>query len=258
MPSNYAHYRFGCLALKRLSPELQRSVGRFRQLYDVGQHGPDPFFFYNPFWKNPVHQLGKTFHAQTGREFFTNACLELKKDPSEGAKVYLYGLLGHYCLDSHCHPYVWEKHNAGQVRHAELETDFERFLLRKDGKLPPHLQRVTNHVRLTRGECVTAARFFPPATPAQISRSVKNLALYSRLLTHKNRKALEAVLKLTNENVRDHVMGTKPNPRCEALHPELMALYDRALENYSNMLTQLNDHITDGVPLGTDFDPIFG
>ena len=258
MPSNYAHYRFGCLALKHLSPELQRQIGRFRQLYDVGEHGPDLFFFHNPFWKTAVTQLGKTFHAQTGREFFTTACAEYKKDPTEGARVYLYGLLAHYCLDSLCHPYVWEKHHAGQARHAELETDFERFLLRKDGKVPPHLQRVTNHVRLTRGECVTAARFFPTATPGQISQSVKNLATYSRLLTFKNRTLLEAVLKMTNENVQDHVMKTKPNPRCEAMHPELLALYDRALANYGGMIDQLNAHIADNTPLGSEFDPIFG
>lgn len=258
MPSNYAHYRFGALALETLSPELQRSIGRFRQLYDVGQHGPDIFFFHNPFWKTPVTQLGKTFHAQTGREFFTNACAELKQDPSEGARVYLYGLLAHYCLDSHCHPFVWEKHNAGQVRHAEFETDFERFLLRKDGKVPPHLQRTAGHVRLTRGECVTAARFFPTAKPGQISRSVKNMAVYSNLLTFKNRTLMEGVLKLANENVRDHVMKTKPNPRCEALHPELLELYDRALERYSGMVDQLDAHIAQGAPLGPDFDPIFG
>ena len=147
---------------------------------------------------------------------------------------------------------------AGQARHAELETDFERYLLRKDGKVPPHLQRVTNHVRLTRGECVTAARFFPTAKPGQIFQSVKNLALYSRLLTFKNRSLLEGVLKLTNENVRDHVMKTKPNPRCEALNPELMVLYDRALAAYSGMVDALNAHIDQGTPLSEAFDPIFG
>ena len=258
MPSNYAHHRFGELALPGLDPKVQLSIRRFRQLYDVGQHGPDPFFFYEPFRDNQMTRLGKVIHAQTGREFFTNACAELKKDPSEGAKVYLYGLLGHYCLDSHCHLFVWEQHNAGMVRHAEFETDFERFLLRKDGRLPAHTQQTAGHIRLTRGECVTAARFFPPATPEQVSRSVKNTALYSRLLAHKNRRILEAVLKGANENVRDHVMQTKPNPRCEALNPQLLERYDRALECYRPMLEELIAHLEEGKPLGAAFDPIFG
>ena len=258
MPSNYAHYRFGCLALEAMEPQQRRSVGRFRQLYDVAQHGPDLFFYYNPFWGNDVSRLGKAFHGQTGQKFFTNACAAWKAAPSEAGRVYLYGLLAHYCLDSHCHPLVWELHNAGTVRHPELETDFERFLLRKDGLLPPHVQHTGSHIRLTRGECVTAAQFFPNVKPGQIHRSVGNMRLYSKLLAHKNRKALEAVLKLANENVRDHVMQTRANPRCEAFHPELQKCFDRALEKYPAMLAGLEAHLDRGEPLGEDFNPQFG
>lgn len=34
----------------------------------------------------------------------------------------------------------------------ELETEFDRFLLQKDGKLPPHLQDYYKSLRMTRGE----------------------------------------------------------------------------------------------------------
>jgi uncharacterized protein (TIGR04255 family) len=54
-----------------------------------------------------------------------------------------------------------------------LETDFERFLLRKDGLLPPHVQHTGSHIRLTRGECVTAAQLFPNVKPGQVHRSGK-------------------------------------------------------------------------------------
>lgn len=258
MPSNYAHYRFGSLALKTLEPGMQRKIQRFRRVFDVGLHGPDLFFYYNPFWSNAVSQLGSDFHKKTGRDFFTAACAALKAAPSEMGTAYLYGLLGHYCLDSVCHPYIQEKHSARQVRHAELETDFDRYLLRQDGKLPPHLQCVNSHMKLTRGECVTVSQFFPPVTPAQVNQSIRNMKLYTKLLSHKKRRLLEAILKLTNENVQDHVMMAKPNPRCEVLNPELMSLYTSALERYAAMFQELNQHMEQGAPLGEAFDPIFG
>ena len=48
MPANYAHYRFGKLALSKLPAEARQCIGRFRRLYDIGLHGPDIFFYYNP------------------------------------------------------------------------------------------------------------------------------------------------------------------------------------------------------------------
>jgi len=258
MPSNYAHYRFGGLALEALPIEVRRPIQRFRRAFDVGLHGPDLLFYYNPFWKNPVGQMGSDFHKKTGREFFTAACAALKSAPSEMGTVYLCGLLAHYCLDAACHPYVTQMQNAGVVRHAELETDFDRYLLRLDGRVPPHLQCINDHMKLTRGECVTVSQFFPPATPAQINSSIRNMRIHTKLLSHKKRGLLEAVLKLTNENVQDHVMARKPNPRCEALHPELMKHYTAALERYPDMLAQLLFHIEQDIPLGEDFDPTFG
>lgn len=257
MPANYAHFRFGKLTVEHLCPEFRRPIQRFRRFYDVGLHGPDIFFHYNPFWGNSVARLGSDFHQKTGREFFTAACAAWKAAPSEAATAYLYGLLGHYCLDSLLHPFVEEKDASGQIRHAELETDFDRYLLRLDGKVPPHLQSVSEHMKLTRGECVTAAQFFAPATPQQVRRSIRNTARYARLLAHKKRKLLELILKGTNQNVRDHVMMTKANPRCEGMHPELMERYNLALTRYPQMLNELQAHLETGAPLGEYFDPTF-
>ena len=258
MPSNYAHHRYGVQVLESLNPGMRRSIQRFRRIFDVGLHGPDLFFFYNPFWKNPVGQMGSDFHKKTGKEFFTAACAALKAAPSEMGTVYLYGLLGHYCLDALCHPYVREKDAAGHVRHAELETDFDRYLLRLDGKIPPHLQCINEHMHLTRGECVTAAQFFQGSTPGQINQSIRNMRIQTRLLSNKKRGLLQSILKLTNQNVQDHVMGAKPNPRCEMLNPELLALYNTAVQRYGTMLEQLTAHLNEGIPLGEEFDAIFG
>ena len=103
MPANYAHYRFGKQLLSGMCPNDRRSIQRFRRLYDMGLHGPDIFFYYNPLIKTATGQLGGVFHAQSGQEFFARVCAQAG---SEAGRVYLLGLLGHYCLDSVCHPYV--------------------------------------------------------------------------------------------------------------------------------------------------------
>ena len=95
MPSDYAHYRFGGMVVDSLPAQQKRSIQRFRRLFDVGLHGPDLLFYYNPFWGNPLGQLGSQFHQKTGREFFETACAALKASPSEAGTAYLYGLLGH-------------------------------------------------------------------------------------------------------------------------------------------------------------------
>ena len=41
MPSTYAHRRFGADVLERLPAELQEKIAPYRELYDIGLHGPD-------------------------------------------------------------------------------------------------------------------------------------------------------------------------------------------------------------------------
>lgn len=258
MPANYAHYRFGIQAVPQLSADAQRLIRRFRQLYDVGLHGPDLFFYYNPLMRTSVGALGSKFHSQSGTVFFTRICKKLQPSPPEAALAYLYGLLGHYCLDSVCHPFVNATVAGGQIGHTELETEFDRFLLETDGRIPPETQNLSGHMKLTRGECVTVAEFYTPATPANINRCVHIMSLSTRLLAGKNRKLLKTVLSAANETVAQSLMPGEPNANCAHLDGELLRLYDLALERYPILLEELTAHLHGGEPLGADFEPSFG
>ena len=46
MPAAYTHYRFGRDVLPLLPPETRQIIAAHRALYDLGLHGPDPYFFY--------------------------------------------------------------------------------------------------------------------------------------------------------------------------------------------------------------------
>lgn len=258
MPANYAHYRFGVQALEQMSPDIQRPIQRFRRMFDIGLHGPDLFFYYNPLMKNSLATLGKQLHALSGQDFFVQACDILKKAPSEAGQAYLYGLLCHYCLDSVCHPLVLAETADGRFGHVEMEVEFDRFLLDLDGKIPPCTQDLSGHMKLTRGECVTVAQFYPSTAPEAISRCVKNMAFGTRVLAGKHRKLLEKVMSLTPDKVAQNLMSQHANHKCFHLDKTMLELYSQAFGRLPAMVDQLAAHLDYNAPLGEEFDASFG
>lgn len=261
MPSHYAHYRFGALALEAMPPEVCRCVRRFRQLYDVGLHGPDLFFYHNIFAEDTAAKLAGQFHRQTGEAFFGKVCRQLRLESSEAAMAYLYGVLAHYCLDSACHPYVHTIVRESDVDHVELETEFDRFLLALDGKRPPHTFDCSPHMKLTRGECVTVSAFYPQTTPAMVFRSICSMAFSVKTLASPKgiaRNGRDAAVKLTGGRLAPYIMTRTPNPRCSHLDADMLALFDQALENYPRLLEALGAHMTRNAPLGEGFEKTFG
>ena len=258
MPSDYAHFRFGNLALPTLPKDVQRSVSRFRRLYDVGQHGPDPFFHYNILKRTSVGRLASAMHQETGEQFFTRACKRLRLHPSEAGTVFLYGFLGHFCLDSICHPYIHLHTDEGPIGHTELEREFDRYLMVLDGKPHPSTLDISEHMRLSRSEAATAAELMPPLTAAQVYRSTHNMAFHTHLLARVNPRLLHAFLDRQKSEIRDQLVPETENTHCSFLDAECMELYNQALALYPGMLRQLKDHMHHNAPFGPEFRKIYG
>lgn len=258
MPASYAHHRFGNMAIPELPEEVRDKISRFRRMYDVGQHGPDFFFYYQPLFHTRIGELGHTYHMMKGREFFEAAASKIREKPSEAAEAYLYGVLGHFALDSVCHPMVRAAADRGEAGHTELETDFDRHLLVMDGKHQPHLQDLGRHMRLTWAECDAVSRFYRPATAFAVRRSVTTMAVINRMLAIRNRKLLEAVLHLGGKSASEMVMYPTPNRNCVKLLKPLMERYHEAAARYPGMAYQLAAHIREKKALGTEFDVNFG
>lgn len=256
MPASYAHDRFGAMAFATLPQDVKRTVQRFRQLYDVGLHGPDLFFYYQPFFHTRMGALGTKYHRNSGRAFFETAAARLREAPSEGAKAYLFGVLAHFALDSACHPLVCRTAKEGKIGHTELETEFDRHLLTLDGKEPACNQDLGTKMHLTWGECVTVSQFYPPATAYTIRQSVIHMRLVNRVLAMKNRQLLRKGFSLGGE--AEMVMTELPNTNCMHLDKVLTELFDGALARYPEMARQLKEHIEKQSPLGADFAVDFG
>lgn len=261
MPSIYAHYRFGTALLPSLPADVRKTIQRFRGLYEMGLHGPDIFYYYTPVIPLGGEYLGIKFHEQTGREFFTRVCRTLRLDRSEGALSYLYGLLTHYCLDSCCHQVIRSLAENENLQHMELETEFERYLLELDGKVPAYAQDLSPHITLTEGECATVLRFYPPATASAVSKSVKNMAFYTRLLAAPDgmgRTMLERGIRAMPREIQGMLMSKTPNAACAIHCDKLMEAYTAAEKAFPVYLEQLREHMTYSAPFGEEFDKQFG
>lgn len=254
MPASYAHYRLGQALLSALPADARKAVRRFPRLYDMGLHGPDIFFHCNPVLPTKGGYLGIRFHEQTGKQFFTHA---RTADGTEAGLAYLCGVLSHYCLDASCHPFVRETALQGKILHSELETEFDRYLLELDGKVPTCGQDLTSHMHLTEGECETVCRFYPQSTPRIIKKSVRNMALFTRQLMAPvgiKRTVIRSGLSILGKNIRSMMMTPEANPNCAYLNGIMQNLYDEAAARFPAMLTEL---LSDA-PLGKDFSKIFG
>lgn len=260
MPSLYAHYRFGNQILPMLPADVRQPIQRCRRLFDMGLHGPDFFFYHSYLTQTPIVQLGTQIHDQTGKEFFTRCCSHLREAPSEEALAYLYGILAHYCLDSACHPFVYDQTDDGPISHASLETDFDRHLLTLDGYEKPYTYDNTTHLKLYRDDYATIAAFYPEVSPEDIRRCIHSMNLATKLLATPStafRGLVAGFLKLASEDVRGMLMHKDANPACTQMIGQLMYLYNQALENFPEYLDQLCSHMTYNAPLGDLFTASF-
>lgn len=253
MPANYAMHRFGAEAMRTLPEKQQRLMQRCRRLYNAGVHGSDLFFYYRPMVETAVGGLYRSCHAMTGRGFFTRGCEALKNDPSEGGTACLYGLLANYCLNRK----LSELFREQTLPRTELEVELDRYLLSLDGKLPPKTQDISASLKLTRGECVTVALFFPPATAGNVLTAHREMVFWVRGLSAKSRWFATALLHLTGEDFRRQRMPDHANHRCIHLDKPMLACYERALESYPRMAAELKEFLEQGTPLGEDFDRPF-
>ena len=261
MPAAYAHYRFGAQMLNRMPADMQRTAKRNRQLFDVGLHGPDLFFFYRPVFSTKTGRLGHKFHMQTGREFFSRVCRNLRLEPSDAGLAYLYGVLCHYTLDAHCHPLVVQADWEGPATHARIEAEFDRFLLDSDGIRPPKEMRITKHMSLKNGECEIVSRFYPGADRKAIRESLQGMVNIRRIMELPEGPVRTAVIKtmgIGSATFRDMVVREAPDPACQHLNMPLLEKYQQAAKVFPEMLLQLGAHLTYNAPLGERFAPIFG
>lgn len=142
MPAFYAHYKFGQMVKEQLPAKYQRLLEDYQDLYEIGLHGPDILFFYHPIIRHPITQIGVVIHHETGRVFFEHALTQMHRSAAEGDKMqkalwaYALGVVCHFALDASCHTYINHFEKTRRISHHEIEKEFEKYLMKKDGLDP--------------------------------------------------------------------------------------------------------------------------
>ncbi|MCD8127649.1 MAG: zinc dependent phospholipase C family protein [Clostridiales bacterium] len=240
MPTTYAHFYFGRRAEPLLPETAAEAVRKNLQLYDIGLHGPDILFYYQPLKSNPIGRLGGTMHDRPASAFFYPArAIYASAENREGAMAYLVGFLCHYALDSACHGYIEKKLTVSELTHGEIESEFDRYLMQKDGKDVVHTD-VTAHIVPSPENASVIAPFFADMTAGQIRRTLRAMKLFCGLLSGRGwrRPVVDVGLKLSGQYERLHrmVMAKRPLPESDDSNLRLEKLLNRALEQHARLI----------------------
>lgn len=133
MPATYAHWRFGVDCINTLPDDLKKAVQDNRDLFDLGVHGPD-IFFYDLLHKD-VTKYGYSMHKIPANVFFSK-CKEVFNNHEEKDEMlaYMLGFLSHFTLDSSCHGYVERKKEVSNISHNKIESQWERHTIELDNR----------------------------------------------------------------------------------------------------------------------------
>ena len=263
MPATYAHHRFGERLLPRLQEPFRTAAEQNRSLYDVGQHGPDFLFYYQPLKQNPISGLGYAAHTQSGRTFFAQAAAAVRTAADrQAALAYAAGLLCHFALDSTCHPRVEQDVRDSGVSHCEIETEFDNMLLRRDGKDPLHFL-TASHIHPSMERAKVIAPFYQGITILQAYDAMKGMVAVHKLLLASSPAKRWVVLTGMKavgryEGLHGLVANPQPNPACAESCEQLDALYQKALPLAERLILEYCDTLQTGAPLDQAYQHTFG
>ena len=258
MPAFYAHNRFGKKVAQKIDGELNEIISKYYVQFQIGLQGPDIFFFYRPWKSNRISKYGYQLHEAPAKAFFTNALTVVREKGRDSREyAYLLGFICHYILDSECHPYVSEMMQTLDVEHMEIEEEFEKMLLRKDGKNALSYPLAD----LVPTDGVTAKSIYPfyrNMNPGIIQEALKDLKLVKKLFTAPSflkQAVLNGAMHLTGKYSywKGLMNQRKDNPKCQASNKGLYEHFKAAVGIAATMLYSFDESLR----TGSELDPRF-
>lgn len=234
MPCAYAHFKFGQEVLPELPRQEREKILPFKELFDMGLHGPDILFYHSPIVPDRVTKLGHGLHQKSGLEVFSEAAEVLKAHPESSMyAAYLDGYLCHFALDCMCHGYVNDFAAKKGVSHNEIEMELDRALTLADG-YDPLRHDTAAHIAPTRRNCAVIASFYPGIQLRDVTRTLKSMTVCLHTLLAPDpikRRALLTAFRATGKykDLSGLVMSLEPNPVCAESTKRLTELYKLAI-----------------------------
>ena len=147
MPAGYTHYCFGKDVYKHLDDQnIKDLLLRNENCFLIGLHGPDIFFYER--W----NKIARKMHQEKASVFFEKAQDVIQ---NEAQLAYILGFICHYLLDSQMHPYIKRMIKNTNMDHFEIESDYDRLLLKRNHQNPLH-KEIYEHIRFKEKEICTS------------------------------------------------------------------------------------------------------
>ncbi|MGN0341864.1 MAG: zinc dependent phospholipase C family protein [Roseburia sp.] len=262
MPSTYAHYRMGQEVRSSLDEDAGKIVEEYPDLFLIGNHGPDILFYYKPLFSNKINQIGYGMHERAGKEFFEHAATVIKRHQGNDAYLsYVYGFICHFALDVTCHGYIDEKIASSGISHAEIEVEFDRMLMVKDG-YDPVRHRLTEHIIPSVDNAEIIREFFQETDSEQIRKALEGTIKYNNLLVAPSkgkRFLINSFLTVTGNYKELHglMVNYQANPHCADSTEKLWALYQEAKKLAIVLIHEYQEYLAGPRELNSIYDYTF-
>lgn len=261
MPTTYAHWRFGDKCIETLPDNLKEIINENRKIFDFGVHGPDIFFYYNCLKHNDVNDYGETLHEEPYKKLLRQFKEGYEHcDDKKSVLSYILGFTCHFTLDSYCHSYIQIKDETSSASHGKIESQFDRYLLEKDGYNPVK-KSVTFSLKPNKKIAHDIHFVFPNLDEKVIYKTLCDQKLYLDLLKDNN-MVKRAVFGLGMDIVgvksfKDLFLTAYTDPVCMDSNERLDKLFDKAVEHYPILVNELLRYINDGKQLPDYYDNNF-
>lgn len=261
MASMYTHFRFGNEIIKLLDEDLQKLANSYPDLFSIGQQGPDIFFFH-PKTLMKDDSPGSIIHELSGRDFIEKQKpLLLKSGKDSNQAGYMLGVLCHYTLDSIIHPLVNEVCEDGEFNHITVETELDRYYLKKDGfnPLAVKLNKFLPNTKLVKETIPVFYKGYKNATEKITKSTVSFFRKVKRIFyapRAPKEKLLIKILEISGNMPKFNglIMRLKPYEQAEKTNPLLAEKYELAVKEAPRLLRNAFDYIYGNGELDSHFE----
>ena len=167
MPAFLTHYACGIQGYHHMrSGAVKSSVRSYTHAYNMGLAGPDLFFYSAVELLSPGMTIGRIMHKYRTGAFLRNLYEESIRKEGEERKIalaYFTGFLGHYCLDSRTHAFIYRVCDVPDPRealgkHFRFEAAMDAFCCRSILDRSINKSHQMGLIRLSRKEKSVIAR----------------------------------------------------------------------------------------------------
>ena len=257
MPAIYAHHRFGEYVASQLNKEMKDLIKKHEKEFSIGLQGPDVFLFYRPWKQNELIEYGTHLHRTPARWMFQRG---MGNGRNSAAYAYMLGVVCHYVLDNACHAYIAEHEAATGVSHMEIESEFEKMLMRKCGN-DPFSYRTDFLIPIDEDTSATLYEFYDVYDEAKMRFALRWMRNFKQLFIEPRpwaKQLLNGMMTITGYGkYKGQILQLKDNPACAESNEQLYRLCKEAIPRAVDMIYELDQCKQSGEALSEKWDYTF-